>query len=65
VDRRQFDRLKATLYNCVIHGPASQNLLSHPDFRQHLIGKIEWVRTLNPNRAEKLDSLFHQINFND
>ena len=36
VRRSDFDRLKATLFNCVRHGSASQNRDGRPDFRAHL-----------------------------
>lgn len=63
LDRRDFDRLKATLNNCVRHGVESQNRDGHPNFRQHLQGKINWVRTLNPGKADRLEKLFQQIKF--
>jgi RNA-directed DNA polymerase len=42
IRRRDYDQLKATLHNCVRHGPTSQNRTSHPDFRNHLRGRIAW-----------------------
>ena len=62
-DRRDFDRLRATLFNCIKHGPASQNVSNRYDFRQHLRGKIAWVQTINPEKAKKLWKLFEQIDF--
>lgn len=61
VDRPTFDRLKATLTNCVRHGPASQNRAEHPDFRAHLQGRIAWVSMVSPRRGEKLRALFDAI----
>lgn len=61
VSRQDFDRLKAALYQCVQSGPASQNSACLPDFRSHLLGRIAWVRQLNPARAAKLMRLFEQI----
>ena len=40
ISRADYDRLKATLYNCVKHGPASQNTEDRPDFAAHLRGRI-------------------------
>ena len=40
VIRADFDRLKATLTNCVRSGPESQNREAHPDFRAHLEGRV-------------------------
>jgi len=59
--RDAYDRLKATLSNCVRHGPASQNHTGHPDFQTHLRGRIAWVNTLNPARGEKLMRIYAQI----
>jgi len=42
VARTQYDALKATLHNCVLHGPESQRH-GQPDFRSHLGGRIAWV----------------------
>lgn len=61
VSRRDFDRLKATLHNCIKFGPASQNRTQHPHFRAHLRGKIAFVQQLNRQKGEKLVQLFEQI----
>ena len=61
VDRREWDRLKAILTNCVRHGLASQNREQHPDFRAHLDGRISWVESLSPTRGAKLRALFRGI----
>jgi len=44
LDRRAFDRLKATLFKCVRHGPASQNREGRSDFKAHLAGRIACAR---------------------
>lgn len=59
--RRDFDRLKATLHNCVRHGPISQNRASHPWFREHLEGRVQWVETISNNQGRKLRELFEMI----
>ena len=51
IARDDFDALKATLHNCVKHGPEGQNRAAHADFRAHLLGRIAHVATLNPDRA--------------
>lgn len=61
VPRQDFDRLKACLYQCVQHGPASQNAANLPDYRSHLLGRIGWVKQLAPVRAAKLMRLFERI----
>ena len=62
-DRREVDRLKAILTNCLRHGPASQNRAGHADFRAHLRGRIAWIRQMNPARADKLQALFARIDW--
>jgi hypothetical protein len=61
VRREEYDRLKATLVNCLRHGLASQNREQHPDFRSHLAGRISYVTAINPLRGEKLRRLWEQI----
>jgi RNA-directed DNA polymerase len=61
VPRDQFDRLKATLVNCVRHGPDSQNRSGHNDFRSHLEGRISFVEMVHEAKGEFLRKLFRQI----
>lgn len=63
ISRADYDRLKAILTNCRIHGPESQNHENHPEFRSHLLGRISWVRSSNNDRAEKLQALFDAISW--
>jgi len=61
VSRAEIERLEATLFNCVRHGPAGENRAGHLDFRAHLLGRIGWVHQLRPGRAIRLRALFAQI----
>lgn len=61
--REERDRLKATLTNCLRHGPESQNREGHADFRAHLRGRISHVAYVNPAGAEKLKALFAGIDW--
>ncbi len=61
--RMDFDRLKATLNNCVRHGPQSQNIAQHANFIAQLSGKIAYVQMLNAERAYKLRLLFDKISW--
>lgn len=61
IARDDYDRLKATLTNCVRHGPDSQNRSNHPDFRAHLAGKISFLKMVNAGRAAKLQRLADAI----
>jgi retron-type reverse transcriptase len=61
VDRNTYDRLKAALYNCTVHGVSEQNRDGHPDFRSHLNGRVGWVEQVNPNRGVRLREMFDRI----
>ena len=59
--RTDFDRLKATLTNCVRLGPEGQNRDAHAFFRSHLDGRVSFVEMVNPAKGKRLRSLFNQI----
>lgn len=61
INRRDYDRVKAILHNCVRTGPASQNRDDHPDFESHLRGKLTFFSMVNPRRTKKLWQLFDRI----
>jgi RNA-directed DNA polymerase len=61
IPRDEYDRLKATLCNCVKHGPAEQNRSGATDFRAHLAGRVAHAARLNPARGQKLVRLLEQI----
>jgi RNA-directed DNA polymerase len=63
ISRAEYERLKATLHNCVRHGPASQNRSNHPDFRAHLAGRLAYLKMVRPHRAEKLERAFATISW--
>lgn len=59
--RCEYDTLKATLFNCITHGPESQNRDKRRNFRQHLQGRVSNLSFLNPGRGKKLLALMQQI----
>lgn len=63
VTRDSFDRLKATLTNCVRLGPSTQNRDQVADFAAHLRGRIAHVIQLNPARGKRLLAVFQKINW--
>lgn len=63
ISRRDVDRLKAILTNCVQHGPASQNRDDHPNFAAHLAGRIAHVAQFHRPRAEKLRAIYARIDW--
>jgi len=65
VPRPAYDALKATLHNCLRHGPASQNRDARPDFRAYLDGRVTWVETVNRQRGLRLRRMFEAIDWVD
>ena len=61
IDRRYYDRVKAIITNCARYGIESQNRENHENFRAHLSGCIQHVKSLNPRRGEKLEQLYALI----
>jgi RNA-directed DNA polymerase len=61
LQRRTYDELKAILHNCARHGAASQNRGGHKDFRAHLAGRVEHLKSVNPQKGEKLEASFDRI----
>jgi hypothetical protein len=59
--RREYDRLKAILYNCARDGPQGHNRTGEPDFRAHLAGRVAYVAMINPGRGRRLSALFERI----
>ena len=59
--RQDFDALKATLTNCVRHGPAVQNRDGVADWRAHLQGRVSQMAMLNPARGRKLWAIFDRV----
>jgi RNA-directed DNA polymerase len=61
VVRRDFDRLKAALTNCVRSGPEGQNREGRPRFRSHLEGRVALVEMINPDKGGRLRAIFERI----
>jgi hypothetical protein len=63
VPRDAFDRLNATLHNCVRAGPAAQSRDGVADLRAHLAGRVAWVVAVNPARGAKLRAMFDRVDW--
>jgi len=61
VSRQDYDLLKAILHNCIKLGPQTQNRDDHPNFSDHLRGRIAHVTQLNPAKGTKLLKIYDQI----
>jgi RNA-directed DNA polymerase len=59
--REKYRELRATVYNCVKHGPESQNRKGHLNFKAHLRGKISHLQQVNPKLGNQLLQLFDEI----
>ncbi len=64
VSRREFDRLKAVLTNCLRQGPSTQNKADNPHFAAHVRGRIAQMTQLNPARGARLLVIYNQIDWN-
>lgn len=63
IPRRDYDALKAILYNCIRSGPEAQNRERLPHFRAHLEGRIGYVAAIHPAHGARLRSLFDRISW--
>jgi hypothetical protein len=63
VSRAEVDALRATLFNCVRFGPASQNRSGVDDLRAHLLGRIAWVASTDRRRGERLRAMAERIDW--
>ena len=61
--RPDYEAFKALLHNCRRWGPQSQNRAGHFRFREHLQGRLAYLAQIHPQRAEKLRSIFGQIDW--
>lgn len=59
--REHYDRLKATLHNCLRHGPATQCPTGMGEFRNHLAGHIAHLSAIHPARGARLTSMFERV----
>lgn len=63
ISRKDFDTLKATLYNCVRTSPTEQNHNQVENFKEHLRGKISHINAINPQKGRKLREIFEKIDW--
>ena len=63
VDRRDVDRLRAELHDAIRHGIDVANRSGLHDYRNHLLGRIAWVASVNPAKAERLRRSFDRIDW--
>ena len=61
--RAEYDDVKALLFNCVRHGPDSQNRDGRPHFREYVYGRIAWVGESNESRKRSLHALAARVDW--
>lgn len=59
--RGEFDRLKATLTNCIRFGWRGQDREGRADFRAHLSGRVGFLESVHAAKGLRLRQLFNQI----
>jgi len=64
IRRDDYDQIKAILHNCIKKGASSQNIGKHKNFKEHLRGKIAYIASINPSKAQKLKKEYQKINWN-
>ena len=63
--RREWDRLRAIIHRSAREGPESQNHDGHPDFRNHLRGRVSYAEMIDARRGEALRRRFEALEWSD
>jgi len=64
LQRRERDALRALLHNCAVFGWETQTRGRDPGtFRDHVLGRVAWARSLDPVFGERLSALVAQIDW--
>ena len=65
IQRRDYDRLKAILHNCLRQGPDTQSTSGASHFRNHIAGHIANVSAIHPARGSRLKRMFDRVQWAD
>lgn len=63
--REDRDQLRAVLHEARLRGPEAANRYEHPNFRDHLHGRITWVESVNPTQGRRLRAQFDAISWTE
>lgn len=63
ISRVEYEKLKAVIHNCTVHGPESQNRELHPHFKLSLLGKVYHVKMINRDKGNRLLDEFNKIHW--
>ncbi len=59
LSRNELRKLRAILHNAARFGLSSQNREQHPNFQNHLRGKVAYAAMVDPSKAEVLWTAYH------
>jgi retron-type reverse transcriptase len=59
--REELKRLRAVLHDAKKHGLEAANRKNHPNFREHLLGKIAYVTMVDPEKGNALRAQFDAL----
>lgn len=59
--REEFKRLRAVLHDAKQNGLEAANCKNHPNFREHLLGKIAYVTMVDPEKGNALRAQFDAL----
>lgn len=61
ISRREVRQLRAVLHNIAKNGWESQNRDNHPDFVNHVRGRVEFIAMIDPEKGIALRRRLHEI----
>ncbi|MBF0545189.1 MAG: RNA-directed DNA polymerase [Candidatus Riflebacteria bacterium] len=60
IPRNERKKMRAILHNSLKTGLEKQNLIQHPNFKEHLRGKLSFFKMVNPDQARPLIESFNK-----
>ena len=64
IPKEQARKLRAIIHNCIIYGASSQNHGNKSNFREHLYGRVNHIRSINPTRGDQLLQMLNRVDWN-
>jgi len=61
--REKYLKIRATIHNCKKYGPHSQHKGNAPYFKEHLIGRIAFLKKLSPDKWIKLKNQIESLDW--
>ena len=63
VPKEQIRELRAIIHNCKKDGPSSQNSDNRSNFREHLYGRVGYVRSVNQIAGDRLLTMLNEVDW--